>query len=68
MKDIGILHLSYKKLAGGQVTSGERGLGQILSLNDHDSCILMCQMTGVYIKPPHEGPQLLKALACKWTK
>ena len=33
----GILHLSYKYLSGGQVNLGERGLGQILSLNDHGS-------------------------------
>ncbi len=37
MKDIGILHLSHKYLLGGQVTLGERGLGQILNLNDHGS-------------------------------
>ncbi len=37
MKDIGILHLSYKYLSGGQVTLGKQGLGQILSLNDHGS-------------------------------
>ena len=38
MKDIGILHLSHKYLLGGQVTLGERGLGQILNLNEHCSC------------------------------
>ena len=41
MKDNHILHLLCKYLLGGRVTLGERAFGQILTLSDRPSSLLL---------------------------